>query len=256
MGTRLTILGTGTSQGVPIIGCTCKACHSLDFRDKRLRTSAYLEVGNTCFLIDAGPDLRQQAMRAGIKRIDAVILTHEHRDHTAGLDELRAYNYIQKDRIPVFAWPRVLQQIRRDYEYAFAENPYPGTPQLDLLAINGVHQNILGVDFTFPTVIHGLLPVLSIVVGGLAYVTDAKTISNDNLALLKNAEILVINALQHEDHISHFTLAEALQAILHLQPERTFLTHLSHRLGTHLAVEASLPVGVRVGYDGLVLSIN
>lgn len=252
---KITLLGTGTSQGVPIIGCTCGVCMSIDFRDKRLRTSALLEIHGKTFLIDGGPDLRQQAMRHRIPKIDAVILTHEHRDHTAGLDELRSYNFMQKTSIPVYAWPRVLAQIEKDYAYVFAPNPYPGIPRLDLIPITEIKQRILGIDFTFPTVMHATLPVMGVMTNGFAYLTDVKTISAEVMPLLKSLRLLVLNALQQDSHISHLTLQEALNLTQTIAPSQTYLTHISHRLGRHVDVNATLPPMVNLGYDGVVLMV-
>ena len=253
---QLTLLGTGTSQGVPIIVCDCEVCKSGDFRNYRLRTSALLRLNEKNILIDVGPDIRQQAIRCGINRIDAVILTHEHRDHTSGLDELRAYNYLQNSSIPIYAWPRVLSQIKKDYAYAFVKDPYPSIPRLDLIPITHTSQSIFGVEFTFLTAMHGLLPVMGIQTREVTYLTDVKTMTRSEQSRVKPDNILILNALQIEPHASHLTLAEALHLVADIAPRKTYLTHISHRLGLHANVAKALPSNVYLGFDGLTIEVS
>ncbi len=254
---KVTFLGTGTSSGVPMIGCTCAVCRSLDYRDQRLRVSVHLEVAGRSFVIDTGPDFRQQALRQRIGQLDAVLFTHEHKDHTAGLDEVRAYNFRQQQEIPVFGEERVLNQLQREFAYIFAEHKYPGVPQVSLhpLASDTAPFEVLGVPVQPLRALHHRLPVLGFRIGGFCYLTDANFISPATLDLMRGAEVVVLNALRREEHISHFTLAEAVAILEDLQPQRAFLTHLSHQMGRHHEVEAELPSFIRLAYDGLVVEI-
>lgn len=255
---RITFLGTGTSQGVPVIGCRCAVCRSLDFRDQRLRVAVHLVTDtNHSLVIDAGPDFRQQMLRACVDRLDAILFTHEHKDHTAGLDDVRAYNFSQHRAMPVWAEPRVLAQLRQEFAYVFAEKKYPGTPSLDLHEIRPgeVFHPVPGLAVEPVRVLHHKLPVLGFRLGSFAYVTDANFIAPEERARLRNLDVLVLNALRHEPHLSHFSLAEALAVIADLQPRRAYLTHISHMLGLHREVEHTLPPHVRLAYDGLVCTV-
>ncbi len=251
----VTFLGTGTSQGVPVIGCDCEVCRSLDFRDKRLRVSVHVQVGGKSLVIDTGPDFRQQVLRERISRLDAVLMTHEHKDHTAGLDDVRAYNFRQQRDMPVYGRERVLEQIKREFSYAFAEKKYPGVPRIQLHSIENKPFSVEGVAITPVEVLHHRLPVFGFRIGDFTYITDANFISDEEVTKIRGTRILVLNALQKEAHVSHFTLAEALQQVQRIGPERAYLTHLSHRMGRHAAVEAELPPNVRIAYDGLKISL-
>lgn len=254
---KVTFLGTGTSQGVPVIGCTCDVCSSLDFRDKRLRTSILLEAGGQSFVIDTGPDFRQQMLRARVRRVDAVIFTHAHRDHTAGLDDIRAYNYLQRSEIPVYGSEQVLNQLRIEYAYAFADKAYPGIPRLRLHAIEDETAfQVNGVSFRPLPVMHLQLPVMGFRVNNFSYITDAKYIPPETIEKLEGTEVLVLNALQREQHISHFNLSEALAMVDTIKPRETYFTHISHKMGLHSDVAAELPDHVSLAYDGLEVSIN
>jgi phosphoribosyl 1,2-cyclic phosphate phosphodiesterase len=252
---RITFLGTGTSQGVPVIGCTCEVCRSLDYRDKRLRTSIHLEIDNQSFIVDTGPDFRQQMLREQVKRVDAVLFTHAHRDHTAGLDDVRAYNFMQEMDMPIYGTEPVLEQLKVEYAYAFAKQYYPGIPRLTLNKIHEVSFNVNGVPIIPLPVWHFKLPVLGFRFQNFSYITDANLIPEETLEKLVGTEILVLNALQREHHISHFNLAEALQVVEKIKPKQTYLTHASHKLGLHADVTKELPVDVSLAYDGLVLDI-
>jgi len=251
---KVTFLGTGTSQGVPVIGCTCEVCRSLDFRDKRLRTSILIEIKGQCFVIDTGPDFRQQMLREQVKHIDAIIFTHAHRDHTAGLDDVRAYNFMQQMDMPVYGTPQVLDQLKVEYAYAFVKEYYPGIPRLSLNTINGEAFAVNGIPFLPLPVMHLRLPVLGFRIGNFSYITDAKYIPPETMEKLEGTEVLVLNALQREQHISHFNLTEALAMVKTIRPRHTYFTHISHKLGLHADVEKEIPDQVSLAFDGLKIN--
>lgn len=253
---KVTFLGTGTSQGVPVIACPCAVCNSLDFRDKRFRTSIHLEVAGQSLVVDTGPDFRQQMLRENIKRLDAVIFTHAHRDHTAGLDDVRAFNFFQQMDMPVYGTTATLDQLRVEYAYAFAKEAYPGLPRLILNTIDEAPFILHGVDILPLPVMHMRLPVMGFRFGPFSYITDANFIPTSTLERLKGTEVLVINALQHDPHVSHFNLTEALKMIDVIQPRKAYLTHVSHKLGLHQVVEKTLPNHVSLAYDGLQLEMT
>jgi phosphoribosyl 1,2-cyclic phosphate phosphodiesterase len=255
MDIKVTFLGTGTSQGVPVIGCDCVVCRSLDFRDKRLRSSVHVQVGDLSLVIDTGPDFRQQMLRANIRRLDAVLFTHEHKDHTAGLDDVRPFNFKQQRDMPLYARQHVIEQLKREFAYAFAEHKYPGVPQLKVHVIDNQPFTIEGVEIIPIEVMHYKLPVLGYRIGDFAYITDANHIAPEEKEKLKGLDVLVLNALRRKEHISHFTLEQALAIIEELKPQRAYLIHISHQMGLHREVEAELPPNVRLAYDGLCLSI-
>ena len=249
----VTFLGTGTSSGVPMIGCTCEVCRSLDHRDQRLRVSVHLRVNGHSLVIDSGPDFRQQMLRARITHLDALLFTHEHKDHTAGLDDIRAFNFRQQQDMPVFGEPRVLEQLQQEFSYIFAEHKYPGVPRVRLHPIerDDAPFDVLGTSVQPLRAMHHKLPVLGFRIGGFCYLTDANHIGLETRELLRGADVIVLNALRHEQHISHFTLAQAINVLEEAQPKRAYLTHISHQLGRHQAVEATLPPWIRLAYDGL-----
>ena len=250
---KLTFLGTGTSQGVPVIACDCKVCRSTDTHDKRLRTSALLEIDGKVLLIDAGPDFRQQLLRAEVKQLNAILLTHEHKDHAAGLDDVRAFNHITGRAVDIYAETRVLDALRKEYNYVFAEHKYPGSPEMSLHAIDERPFEAADIHITPVRVWHYRMPILGFKIGRIAYITDAKTIDDGEREKLKNLDILVVNAVKHGTHISHFSLEEALAFIDEMKPRRAYLTHLSHRLEKHAELQAKLPPNVFLAYDGLVV---
>lgn len=248
---RITFLGTGTSQGVPVIGCKCEVCCSNDFRDRRLRSSVMVETEGARLIIDAGPDFRYQMLRENIDHIDAVLITHGHKDHIGGLDDLRPFNYLMRKPVEVYAAADVHHDIRRDFFYAFEEERYPGIPEMNLHFIDNLPFNIGPVEIIPVEVEHYHLKVLGFRIKQFAYITDASRIPVAEMEKLKGLEILVINALRLEPHISHFSLGEALEVIKQLQPKHAYLTHISHRLGKHAGVEPQLPDGVFLAYDRL-----
>jgi phosphoribosyl 1,2-cyclic phosphate phosphodiesterase len=250
----ITFLGTGTSQGVPVIACNCEVCTSVDPRDKRLRTSILVEDSGKTIAIDSGPDFRYQMLRAQVQRLDAIVFTHEHKDHIAGLDDIRAFNYKQKSPIDVYADLRVQAAIKREFYYIFEEFKYPGIPQLNMHTIGLDPFTIGKVKFIPIEVLHYKLPVLGFRINDFTYITDAKTVSEEEKAKIKGSKILVINALQMQDHISHFTLDEALAFAYEMGAEKTYLTHISHRLGKHQDISKMLPPNIELAYDGLKLN--
>ena len=253
----VTFLGTGTSQGVPVIGCGCGVCRSVDFRDQRLRVAVHVAVADQSLLIDAGPDFRQQMLRARIGRLDAILITHEHKDHTAGLDDIRAYNFAQNRAMPLWAEARVLTQIQQEFAYIFAANKYPGTPSIEQHIIEPGERfsPLPGVEVTPVRVFHHRLPVLGFRLGSFAYVTDANAIAPEELDKLRGCDTVVLNALRHEPHISHYSLREAVAVLEDLAPRRAYLTHISHLLGLYREVEPTLPSFIRLAFDGLTLTL-
>ena len=248
---KVTFLGTGTSQGVPVIGCSCDVCLSLDYRDKRLRTSVHIEVEGKSFVIDTGPDFRQQMLRERVAHLDALIFTHAHRDHTAGLDDVRAYNFLQNMDMPVYGRPAVLKQLRNEYAYAFNDRKYPGIPRLDLREIDEDAFVVNNIKVTPLPVMHLNLPVLGFRIGNFSYITDANLIPDDTLKKMEGTDVLVLNALQRERHVSHFNIEEAIAQADKIRPAKTYFTHISHKLGRHAVISNELPAGIGLAYDGL-----
>lgn len=252
---RVRLLGTGTSQGIPIIGCHCPVCTSTDERDHRLRTSALVEVDGVNILIDAGPDLRQQLLRCGVTRLDALLLTHEHKDHTGGIDDVRPINFLMKTPLNIYGQPRVMKAIRNDYSYAFGPDQYPGVPQLVLNPLQPEPFEVKGVEVIPVKVRHMTLPIFGYRIRNFAYITDASFISETEKKKLKGVKVLVINALRREQHYSHFNLEQALAIIDEIKPERAYLTHVSHRLGKYVDVSQELPQNVFLGIDNQLIEV-
>lgn len=247
----VTFLGTGTSQGVPVIGCDCHICRSLDFQDKRLRSSIHIDVRGKSLVVDTGPDFRQQVLRERVKKLDAVLFTHAHKDHTAGMDDIRSYNFRQRTDMPIYGTVEVIDQLKQEFSYVFATKKYPGVPSVTVNHIDKSSFTIDDIEITPIEVMHYKLPVLGFRIDDFTYITDANYISEEEMKKLEGTKHLVLNALQKEEHISHFTLDEALEVIEKVKPEKAYLTHISHKLGKHRDVSRELPDNVVLAFDGL-----
>lgn len=252
---KVTFLGTGTSQGVPVIACECKTCLSTDPRDKRLRTSILVETEKTVVVIDTGPDFRQQMLREKVGKLDAVLFTHEHRDHIAGLDDIRAYNFRQQQAMEIYTEERVLTALKYEYPYIFSEKKYPGAPQVNINLIDEQAFSIGDMNIIPVRVMHYRLPVLGFRIGDMAYITDANYISETEKEKLFGVKYFIINALRREKHVSHFNLEEALKIIKEISPRKAFLTHLSHQMGYQKDLERELPPNVIPAHDGLSFQV-
>jgi phosphoribosyl 1,2-cyclic phosphate phosphodiesterase len=251
----ITFLGTGTSQGVPVIACDCEVCTSADAQDNRLRTAILIESPDKTVVIDSGPDFRYQMLRAGVKHLDAIVFTHEHKDHVAGMDDIRAFNYKQQGAVDIYADTRVQIALRREFPYIFDDKGYPGIPQIEMHSIDLHPFDIGDIHFTPVEVMHYKLPVLGFRINDFTYITDAKTVTETEKQKIRGSKILVINALQKQTHISHFTLDEAIAFAKDIGAETTYFTHISHRLGKHAVIAEELPAGIKLAYDGLKLEI-
>ena len=256
---RLTFLGTGTSQGVPLIGCNCKVCSSTDPRDARLRTSAMVELGSKRFIIDAGPDFRQQMLRERVAHVTAILLTHKHKDHIGGLDDVRALNFVDYPpiihKVEIYGSADTCKCVRKDFDYAFAANPYRGVPQMELHEFGDEPFEIEGAEIVPIRGSHSRFEVTGFRFGKLAYLTDFKKIADEELAKLQGVEVLVVNALRFEKHDSHFSVEEALRVVETVAPKRAYLTHMSHDIGLHSEASLQLPEGVELAYDGLKIEL-
>ena len=252
--TRLEFLGTGTSQGVPMIGCSCEVCHSADPRDRRLRASVLVDYCGKRFLVDAGPDFRYQMLRAGVSHLDAILLTHNHKDHTGGLDDIRAFNYLEKKATQIYCEKYVEDSLRQEYSYAFAENKYPGAPDWDVHIIDDKPFSIDGVEIIPIRGKHFTLPVLGYRFGNIAYCTDMNRIPDEEFQKLAGLEHFIINCVRRGRHISHYSLEGALEVAARVGARHTWLTHLSHQLPRYEELVKELPEGVRPAYDGLVIT--
>lgn len=252
---KITFLGTGTSQGVPVIGCGCRVCKSVDERDKRLRSSVLVEQRDQFVVIDTGPDFRQQMLRAGFRKLNAILYTHEHRDHISGLDDIRAFNYLQKSPMDVYGEERVMRALNNGFPYVFAEKKYPGIPQVRMHHISNEAFLIGDMEVIPVRMMHYRLPVFGFRLGDFAYLTDGNYIPESEKEKLFGVKYLVVNALRRETHISHFTLSEAVRLIEELSPRMGYLTHISHQMGPSADLEKELPSSIRPAYDGLVLEV-
>ncbi|MFM2337886.1 MAG: hypothetical protein RL115_1079 [Bacteroidota bacterium] len=252
---QITFLGTGTSTGVPMIGCQCAVCQSTDSRDKRLRSSILVQSASTCLVVDTGPDFRYQMLREKVQKLDAVLFTHHHKDHIAGLDDIRAFNYVQQSPIEVYANALTEEAVRRDFYYAFADTKYPGIPELNLHTITLEPFVVGDIPVTPILVWHLKMPVMGFRFGAFTYITDANRIDTTEKQKIQGSEVLVLNALRKENHISHFTLQEAINLSSDLGVPAAYFTHISHQLGLHESVNASLPPSKQLAYDQLKIFI-
>ncbi len=253
---KITFLGTGTSQGVPVIGCKCQVCSSSDIKDNRLRSSVMIEVAGKVIVIDSGPDFRQQMLRENVSKLDALVFTHSHKDHTAGMDDIRAFNFMMKKPMEVYATEYTQQKLREEFPYIFHQSDYPGIPELNFHTIYSDSVfTIDGLSVIPINVLHYKMPVLGFRIGDFTYITDANHIPDSEKKKIYGTKILVLNALQNEKHISHFTLNEAIELATELNADTTYFTHISHRLGIHSAVNNLLPKGIQLSFDGLQVTI-
>ena len=255
MDVEVTFLGTGTSQGVPVITCQCPVCTSEDSRDTRFRSSVHIRANGMNLVIDTGPDFRQQMLRYRARSLDAVLFTHEHKDHIAGLDDVRAFNFAQGKAMEIYCTDQVATALKREYHYVFSGDNYPGIPQLHLNRIENRAFSIQGLDILPIQVLHYKMPVLGFRIGDFTYITDAKSIPEGEREKIKGSKVLVLNALRKHEHISHFTLDQAVQVADELGVEQAYFTHISHYLGLHEEVERELPKGMNLAYDGLTLKV-
>ncbi|MCC6186059.1 MAG: MBL fold metallo-hydrolase [Chitinophagaceae bacterium] len=252
---RITFLGTGTSQGVPVIACRCAVCISADTHDHRLRSSVMIETDELCVVIDSGPDFRYQMLRAGVQKLDALVFTHGHKDHTAGMDDIRAFNYCQQCDMDVYASLETQEVLHREFQYVFQNSSYPGVPQIQLHTIANEPFFIQGLEIIPIRLLHYKLEVFGFRIGDFTYITDANFIAPEELLKIQGSKVVVLNALRREAHISHFTLDEAVSLAQKLGCPQTYFTHISHQLGLHQQVSCELPQGIQLAYDGLVLTI-
>lgn len=253
----ITVLGSGTSQGVPVIACDCHVCRSDDPKDKRLRSSVMISVAGQNYVIDAGPDFRQQMLREDVKSLRAVIFTHEHKDHLAGLDDVRAFNYREQRDMEVYCTNRVSEALHREYAYVFSHERYPGIPSINLNIIDNAPFKLIDGPVLNPIeVMHYKMPVLGFRLGDFTYITDAKTISKHERDKVRGTKVLMVNALHRSEHLSHFNLDEAMEFINDVRPEVAYLTHISHLFGTEKEIERDLPANVHLAYDGMKISIE
>jgi len=253
----LHFLGTGTSQGVPIIGCDCEVCQSSDPKDIRSRSSVHVEYKGVHFQIDTGPDFRSQMLREKLNRVDAVLFTHEHQDHIAGLDDTRPIIFRTGKNMQVYGQSRVIQRIKKVYDYAFEEQPYPGAPKIDAHIIDEDHSfEIAGVEITPLPIIHGKLPILGFRIGNMAYLTDTNQIPESTMESLQSLDVLILDALHHRNHFSHYTLEQAVEKANEIGAKQTYFIHMSHYMGRHEAVEKTLKEGQNLAYDGLKITFD
>jgi phosphoribosyl 1,2-cyclic phosphate phosphodiesterase len=253
---KVTVLGTGTSTGIPMVACNCEVCNSSNSKDKRLRCSILIQSASTTIVIDTTPDFRQQMLRHNVQKLDAVVFTHPHKDHIAGLDDVKAFNFFQQQPMPVYANELTQVAIKREFYYVFTEEKYPGIPQLELQPIDEKKEIIIG-DITLTPILvwHLKMPVLGFRIGDFTYITDANNIEEQELQKIIGSKILILNALRKEEHISHFNLQQAIDLSKQLKIPQTYFTHISHQMGLHESVNNSLPNGCALAYDGLELEV-
>ncbi len=252
---KITFLGTGTSQGVPVIACECEVCQSKDPKDNRLRTSILIETPTQNIVVDTGPDFRQQMLREQVKQLDAVLFTHEHKDHVAGMDDIRAFNFKQKEDMNVFATERVQGALRREFPYIFSDDKYPGVPQVKFNTIDDKDFYLNDLKVTPIKVMHYKMPVLGFRIGDFSYITDANYISEEEKEKIRGSKVLVIDALRKKQHIAHFNLEEAVALVKELKIKQAYLIHISHYFGKYSIENPKLPKGVEMAYDGLKIEV-
>lgn len=252
---KIRFLGTGTSQGIPVIACECAVCRSSNSMDKRLRSSVLIEEQGKTFVIDTGPDFRQQMLREKVKKLDFLLFTHAHKDHTAGLDDIRSFNWLTKKPMDIYAEQPVLDHLRIEFSYAFAEQKYPGIPDMLLHPVTTEPFDVQGIQIIPVRGIHMHLPVLGFRIGNFAYLTDVNFVPENELSKLEGLDVLVVNALRKKKHVSHFNLEEALAFAKKVKAGKTLLTHISHLMGFHEEVNRELPSGISLAHDGLVLNL-
>lgn len=252
---QIHFLGTGTSGGVPMIACDCQVCSSVDPRDKRLRSSILLESATTRLVVDTGPDFRYQMLRKEVKHLDAILYTHPHKDHMAGLDDIRAFNYFSKQPMEIYADSLTEEALRRDFYYAFSDKKYPGIPELNLHTITEESFMVGDIPVQPIEVWHHRMPVKGFRFGQFTYITDANRIEPVELEKIKGSDVVVLNALRRQEHLSHFTLEEAINLLQELKTPVGYLTHISHQMGLHAQVDAELPDHIHLAHDGLTLSL-
>jgi phosphoribosyl 1,2-cyclic phosphate phosphodiesterase len=252
---KVTVLGTGTSQGVPVIGCDCDVCKSINPKDNRLRSSVFIEYDDLNLLIDSGPDFRQQMLRENINKLDAILFTHEHKDHIAGLDDVRAFNFMTQKPMDVYAETRVQEALRKEYAYIFSSNNYPGIPKINLHTINEDEFFIKNLKVMPIRLMHYRLPILGFRIGDFAYVSDANFIADQEKEKLLGSKVLIIDALRQEKHISHFSLEESVEIAKEIGARNTYFTHMSHHIGLHDEVNNKLPSNMQLAFDGLKIEI-
>ncbi|MEI8073222.1 MAG: MBL fold metallo-hydrolase [Bacteroidota bacterium] len=252
---KVTFLGTGTSTGIPMIGCNCDVCSSTNSKDKRLRSSVLIQSATTSIIIDTTPDFRYQMLRSNTTHLDAVLFTHPHKDHMAGLDDIRALNFLTQKPMDIYANSLTEEAVRRDFYYAFADTKYPGVPELNLITIDESAFVVGDLAVQPILVYHHKMPVYGFRIGDFTYITDANRIDADQMDLIRGSKVLVLNALRKEDHISHFTLQQAVDLSIELAVPEVYFTHISHQLGKHDEINEELPPHIRLAYDGLEISL-
>ena len=252
----VTFLGTGTSQGVPVISCKCPVCTSSDKKNHRLRSSVWVQIAGLSIVVDTGPDFRYQMIRSKVDKLDAVVFTHSHKDHIAGLDDIRAYNYFQHQPMDVYASEDTQTALKREFEYIFQNGDYPGIPKINLHSIAGDESFFInGVEIIPIKVMHYNMEVLGFRIKDFTYITDANYIPPQELEKIKGSKAIVLNALRHQEHVSHYTLSEAVQVAREIGAEQTYFTHVSHQLGLHDEVNATLPPGMQLAHDCLAIEL-
>lgn len=252
---KITFLGTGTSQGIPVVACPCEVCSSRNRKDNRLRTSVLIETDSEIFTIDAGPDFRYQMLRNNVNHLDAILITHSHKDHIGGLDDVRSFNYLQKEAMKIYATPFHQKEIKLEYSYAFQDNPYPGVPNFNLVDIKDEPFHVGSCKIIPLPVLHLKMEVMGFRIGDFAYITDTNYIPGNILARLTDCKVIVLNALRKKKHLSHYSLNEAVNVLKFLRPEKAYITHISHLMGFHEEVNNELPDFIELAYDGLILEV-